>query len=896
MQPGFWRKCRVCIRWMRRAAMVATVALICIFVWLDRAGVPDFLQRRLVESLRERGVELEFSRMRFSLFRGLIAENVRAGHAAAPDSPALSARKVRLELNYRAALHRQLQLDGLVLEQGRFILPLSPTNALTFDNIQTELHFLPDDTWSLDNFKAGFDGAQFALSGDIAHAPEIRGWAMFRGTNTGGGAAARAQLQKFSDALRKIHFTGEPQLNLTVEGDARNVHSFAVHLIVSAAGVQTPWAGARDVQFTARLTAPADAPTNCDAAWSWWTNLQPYRLVWTAHLAHLKSDKLSADSAACAGSWRAPELALTNLSARLGGGRLEGRAHLNVGTREFVFTNASRCDLHAVAALLTPKTRERLAEFSWTQPPWLRAGGSMVLPAWTNRQPDWRGEVQPTIQLLGELAFTNGTALGANIDSADAQFAYSNLVWRLPILTLAQSRTRLKISGSEDDATKDYRWHLSGAFDSAAVRPFLTASNAVRGFGIVQCSEPLHLDADVWGRLYDYDRIGATGRVALTNFTVRGEPMDSVTGAFSYTNRVLEFSDACLWRGAQTMTAGLIALDFNRRLISFKNGYSTADPGAISRAIGPKTAHIMEPYHFLQPPPAFVEGCVPLHDLNGGHDVDDADLRFDIVGGVPFQCLKLRATRVTGTIHWLGQTLVLTNIAAELYGGSGSGFANFDFRVPHEGADYQFSAAVTNINLHALAADMSSPTNRLEGALSGRLVVTRADSRDWRTLDGLGHARLRDGLIWDIPMFGLLSPVLNAVSPELGNSRATDATAAFVITNGVIYSNPLEINTTMTRLEYAGTVDLRGNVNARVTAHLLHNLPGVGPLISPFLWPVSKLFEYEVTGTLNNPKKEPVHDVSKLLLFPLHPIRTFEDFIPGVGNFFSPTNAPPAGN
>jgi hypothetical protein len=100
----------------------------------------------------------------------------------------------------------------------------------------------------------------------------------------------------------------------------------------------------------------------------------------------------------------------------------------------------------------------------------------------------------------------------------------------------------------------------------------------------------------------------------------------------------------------------------------------------------------------------------------------------------------------------------------------------------------------------------------------------------------------------------------------------------------------------MTRLQYAGTVDLRGSVNARVTAQLLHNLPGVGPFISPFLWPVSKVFEYKVTGTLENPKKEPVHDVSKLLLVPLHPIRTLEDLIPGGGNFFSPTNAPSAGN
>jgi hypothetical protein len=150
-------------------------------------------------------------------------------------------------------------------------------------------------------------------------------------------------------------------------------------------------------------------------------------------------------------------------------------------------------------------------------------------------------------------------------------------------------------------------------------------------------------------------------------------------------------------------------------------------------------------------------------------------------------------------------------------------------------------------------------------------------------------------LIWDIPLFGILSPVLNAVSPDLGNSRATDAAAVFAITNGVIFSDSLEINTAMTRLQYGGTVDLRENVNARVTAQLLHNLWIVGPLISTIFTPVTKVFEYKVTGTLQNPKKEPVY-VPKLLFLPLHPIRTFEELLPGGDNFSSPTNAPPAKN
>jgi len=385
--------------------------------------------------------------------------------------------------------------------------------------------------------------------------------------------------------------------------------------------------------------------------------------------------------------------------------------------------------------------------------------------------------------------------------------------------------------------------------------------------------------------LYDYDSIKAAGRAALTNFTIRGQAADSVVSGFQYSNRVVEFFSPRLWRagGTQTMTADRITLDFNAQRIWFVNGSGAADPEAVARAIGLKTGRALEPYQFLEPPTVRVNGCAPLRGRDG------ADLSFDIIKGAPFQWLKLKTPYIAGTVHWRGQTLILTNVAAAFYGGSGNGFASFDFRAPHEGADYQFAITVTNVNLHLLAADLSPSPNHLEGALSGQLVVTRADSRDWRTWDGFGRAGLRDGLLWDIPVFGIVSPVLNTVSPGLGNSRATEASARFAITNGVIYSDSLEIRSTMMRLQYAGTVDLKENLNARVTAQLLRDTWVVGPLVSTALWPVSKLFEYHVTGTLKNPKSVPVY-VPKLLLMPLHPIRSFEELFPN-GDFFS--NPPP---
>jgi hypothetical protein len=818
-----------------------------------------------------------------------VVENIRLGHARTPGDPSFSVAEIQLELNYRALLRRQWQIDGLVLRQGKFVWLLAPTNAFTLDHIQTELRFQANDTWSLDNFHADFAGTRIALSGDIAHAPEMRNWNIFRGEKSANRVVWLDRLQKFRDRLDRIQFTGQPHLSLVVHGDARDIHSFAFRLTGNAPSVQTPWGGARNFQLIASLTAPAGMPANDDSALGWWTNVSPYQLTWTTRLTQLRSKALSADSIDCEGFWRAPELATTHLSARLGGGQLAAGAQLNVATREFVFNGASCFDVHAIDALLTEKTRERLADFSWAQPPSFQAGGSLILPAWTNRRPDWRAEVQPTVRLNGELAVTNGMADGITVDSVRTHFSYSNLVWQLPDLAIVKARSRLELSGSEDDATKDYHWHIHGALDPEVARPLLTASNAVRGLEIVKCAEPLALELDVSGRLYDYESIAARGRVAVTNFAVRGEAFGDVTSTLNYTNRVLELIYPLMHTGPQMMTADKVTLDFNRRLICFTNGLSTADPGPVTRAIGPKTGQMVAPYHFLQPPTVRVNGQVPLHDMNGGRDTADVDMRFDIIKGAPFEWLKFKTTNIVGTIHWQNQTLMLTNVAAAFYGGDGAGFANFDFRAPHEGADYEFAVSVTNVNLHSLAADLSSPTNHLEGVLTGRLVVTDADSRDWQTWDGFGRANLHDGLLWDIPIFGILSPILNTVSPGLGNSRATDAATKFSITNGVMYTDSLEIRSTLMRLEYAGTVDLKQNVHARVTAQLLRDTWVVGPLVSTVLWPVSKLFEYKISGTLKNPKPEPVY-VPKLLLMPLHPIRALEEIFPG-GE--TGTNAPP---
>jgi len=81
-------------------------------------------------------------------------------------------------------------------------------------------------------------------------------------------------------------------------------------------------------------------------------------------------------------------------------------------------------------------------------------------------------------------------------------------------------------------------------------------------------------------------------------------------------------------------------------------------------------------------------------------------------------------------------------------------------------------------------------------------------------------------------------------------------------------------------------------VDARVEAEPFRDTWVVGRMLSMMLWPVSKIFEFKISGTLGEPKMEPLYFVPKLILLPLHPIETMKELMPKPQN--PATNAPPA--
>ena len=358
---GFWRTCRVYFRRFRITVWLLILALVGALVYLTQIGLPDFVKQPLLDNLRVRGLDLQFSRLRLSWQHGIVAENVRFGRADEPLSPALTVALVQVRLNHRALSRLEIQIDSLYLRQGRLVWAVTDTNQaprqLAIENIQTELRFLPGDEWELDHFTADFASARIQLSGTVANASAVREWKLPEAKQAAPANAWRDRLREFADLMERIRFSAPPTLRLDVRGDARDLTSFGVRVLVSAAGADTPWGAFNEGRFSARLypattNGLSSAELSLEAAeaktrWATTGNLQL-----AAHLASFESvtNLGNGDLTLCAGRVETEWGSATNLQLTVRGAAMEGQTNLisadlvawagRVGTKWGSATNA----------------------------------------------------------------------------------------------------------------------------------------------------------------------------------------------------------------------------------------------------------------------------------------------------------------------------------------------------------------------------------------------------------------------------------------------------------------------------------------------------------------------------------------------------------------------------
>ena len=631
---------------------------------------------------------------------------------------------------------------------------------------------------------------------------------------------------------------------------------------------ESRWGQGRHFQLDGRATRARDqTQPPADASWGWWAALEPFRIDWNAHLDGITLTNLLVDKLALAGQWRAPRLAVQEFHADLFGHQLEATVQLNAANRETTAQLRFDFDVHKIESLLTPATQRWLSQYRWTDPPRVTAEARLVLPSWTNPAPDWRAEVLPTLQLDGALEAGEAAFRGVPISSAHSHFSYLSSVWSLPDFVATRPEGRLEFAYTSDVQSHDYHFQLRSQLDPVVLKP-LFEEKAPKVFDFFQFHEPPLIEGAVWGRWHDPEKFGAVARVSATNFVFREVPISELAASVQFTNRFVMATDVMVRSGGPQVSASGAGYDLATQTVYLTNAFSTMDPKLITHAIGPQTEKTLSPYTFVTPPTARVSGWV---EVRRGKR---SDLRFELSGG-PFNFWKFNVPQISGAVRWVNETVTITNLQAEFYRGKLAADLYFDCTLPHQ-SDFNLRARVTDTDLHQLMRDISSPTNRLEGILSGDLAITKANTGDWESWNGFGNAKLHDGFLWDMPLFGIFSSALNAVVPGLGSSRVSGATATFTLTNSVIHTDDMEIRSSAMRLAYRGAIDFKGRVDARVEARLLRDAWVIGPLVSLVLSPLTKLFEYRVTGTLQEPQKEPLY-IPKPLMFPLRPLQTLKE-------------------
>ena len=287
---GQRRIARRAFRWICRLIVLLVLLLLAAAIYLEKAGVPGFVKTRMVDAIRARGWDVEFSTLRFDWKRGILAENMQLQRARGKPGPVIFLDEAACRLDPNALRNFNLQLESVRLRGGRIIWPFRETNqqTATFElaKVEGELLFKANDLWQLRSLSAELLGTTVQVSGTLSNASVIRDWKFPKGTKQTP-EATQALWRRIVAGAGRVKFVGQPQLITRFQGDARQLESLNAELRFLASGIETPWGNATNALLhirilPAQLAEPlqAELELTADNAASEWCRARKLRLNW----------------------------------------------------------------------------------------------------------------------------------------------------------------------------------------------------------------------------------------------------------------------------------------------------------------------------------------------------------------------------------------------------------------------------------------------------------------------------------------------------------------------------------------------------------------------------------------------------------------------------------------
>lgn len=443
---------------------------------------------------------------------------------------------------------------------------------------------------------------------------------------------------------------------------------------------------------------------------------------------------------------------------------------------------------------------------------------------------------------------------GVTVRSLSGEAVFDGTVWRIRrLLALVGDGATvgpLAAMGLYEPATRRYELRADACLDPTLIRPLIGGVTALHLGSYRSLGRPPHIQIEAAGFLDDPASLCLNGRLSAVHFTWNGAFISSASACFRMRSGILNLDNVTLIRPDGWLT-GRIEQDFERQLLRFETHGSLPIP-LIARLAGPRPHLFISQFHFSGRATISSQG-----QIDYARDEDNwGDLHI-VADHIGYSWLDLRRVHLDARVE--GRQIHFDRVSAAAFDGSLHGSGRLQMPPgPRAAPEYEFHLTASNLDFADLLRALTDrETQTQRGRLSGWLRLSgRIGRGQGPTAIGEGYVRIRRGQLLDIALFGGLSRYLSTIVPGLGFVSQGDLRANFLIRNGYLETERAELRGDILSLEGMGRYYFDQRLQFRVEARLLRS-GAVADLVRLLTSPVTRLFEFDLGGTLNEPEWAP---------------------------------------
>lgn len=789
-------------RAVARTVLLLVAAVAFTVAWLDRRGLPDFARDRLHAAIRNAGLDVDFTGLRLDLPNGVEASDVRVFEGPVSRRPRVEVAVVRIGIRWMELLRRRPALGGLEIRDGTLLLgPDEGSGGEFITGIRADLQ-LRGETLDVGAMSGVWRGISIRALGRIV---------MTRGAD--GRLVPPALLPprdrrpdgtpSFDPARLPLVFPGGGRIEARIDLDAAAPDRATVALRGEGGPLQ--WRG-----------VPFDG-------WSLSARLAGQGIV-------------------------VDEVAVLAGAERM---VLSGSFSPADATAEVRLSGAVPA-AHVAVLPLPPKAANIHTGLG------LRSADPIRLDLTLGPGP-WTSLVH---RVRGRVSVSRTELLGVWLESLSVAFDRDGPSLRLTSVDGIVGRDAMAgpvhLDGGLDLPSGDYEGRARTGFNPHALMPWLDPGQSVHVGALAFRSVAPTCTATVRGRIGDIGCLVLDGTIAARDFLYNGALLASATARLQVSNQVMRMSDVRASRPEGALI-GWIEQDFRRRMLRFDID-SSIDPFAAARLCGPAPHRFVS--HIRSEGPARIQA-------RGQADYGerrDNDVTFAVKArSAGMGWLLLDGCEFRGRV--LGRHIAISNMSGAVYGGTFEGDAAFDLPDGQETRTrYRVKGRFDNTDF---TAALRAVTDRIEQSHEGRLSGT-ADLTGFvgvgqgHTATGRGTIHIEDGRLLEIPIFGGFSRHLARIIPGVAFTSQSDFHSVFRIARGRAVTEQAELQGALLTMQARGAYGFDRSLDFVVEAKLLRK-GLIAEVVRLLTLPVTKLLEYDLTGTLSAPQWIPRNMPKELL-------------------------------